>query len=311
MIRRRAILPAVSAAALLAAACATHIVPVPAGPGAPFPGFDSAYEQATGECRSVSTVTAALALSGRAGRTKLRGRIDAGFAAPASLRLEGVAPFGKPIFTLVSRDGDATLVLPRDGRVLGGAPPEAIVEALAGVPLTPAELRLVVAGCGLDASAPSNGRSYENGWAAADAGQATVFLRQIEGRWRVVASRRGTIAVDYADFESGRPTTVRIRTAPAGGGAAAADLKLRLSQVELNVPLDRAAFEVEIPRDAVPLTLEELRRAGPLGSSDRERNGAGVDAPAERSERGGVHPSASARGALSLAEGQGPPPFRR
>ncbi|OFW09843.1 MAG: hypothetical protein A3H96_22685 [Acidobacteria bacterium RIFCSPLOWO2_02_FULL_67_36] len=258
---------AVFAAALLGSACATHVVPVPSGPGAPFPGFDAAYEQATGDCRAVSTLTAALALSGRAGRTKLRGRIDAGFAAPASLRLEGVAPFGKPVFTLVSKGGDATLVLPRDNRVLRGAAPEAIVEALAGVPLTPARLRLVIAGCGLDLSAPSNPRAYQNGWAAAETGDATVFLRQLEGRWRVAASRRGSVAIDYADFESGRASTVRIRTAPPGG-AAAADLKLRVSQLELNVPLDKAAFDVEVPRDAVPLTLDELRRAGPLGGGE-------------------------------------------
>ena len=52
-------------------------------------------------------------------------RIVAGFAAPAQLRLEAPAPFGRPVFVLVARGQDATLVLYRDGRVLRGAPPDA------------------------------------------------------------------------------------------------------------------------------------------------------------------------------------------
>jgi len=42
-------------------------------------------------------------MSGRAGRQKVRGRVVAGFARPASMRLEGVAPFGPPAFILVAR----------------------------------------------------------------------------------------------------------------------------------------------------------------------------------------------------------------
>ena len=82
---------------------------------------------------------------------ELRGRIDAGLAAPAQVRLEGFPPlsFGaKPFFVMVARGDEATLLLPRDGRVLRGSPPPAIIEALAGVSLAAAELRSVLAGCG-------------------------------------------------------------------------------------------------------------------------------------------------------------------
>ena len=48
----------------------------------------------------------------------------------------------------------------------------------------------------------------------------------------------------------------------------AADLELRMSQVEQDPALDERVFEVEVPREARPLTLEELRRAGPLGEPD-------------------------------------------
>ena len=231
---------------------------LPTGAGVPFPGFSSAYEQATADCKSVSTITAEIGLSGRAGGTKLRGRINAGLAAPDDIVLEGLAPFGKPAFVLSGRAGEATLWLPRDERVLRGSPPAAIVEALAGVALTPAELRAVVAGCGLGVTVPVSGRTFNEDSAAVEAPTGPVYLRRVEGRWRVVAGVRDTLTIQYADFVAGRATTVYVRTAVA-------DLTMRLSQVDINTPIDPRAFDVEIPASAQPLSLEELRRAGPLG----------------------------------------------
>jgi outer membrane lipoprotein-sorting protein len=253
-------------ACCLAAACARKRPALPSGPGTPFPEFASAYAEATDQCRGVNTLSAAIGLTGRAGKTKLRGRIDAGFAAPADMRLEGVHPFGKPVFILVARGDDATLLLPRDGRVLRGARPGAIVEALTGVALGPAELRAVIAGCGFGPDVPTGGRAYEKKWAALDAGDTTVYLRQLAGRWRVAAAARGTLSVAYENYISGRPETVRMRMMPERANVAA-DLTLRLSQVDTNVPMDRKVFEVDIPDNAVPLTIEELRRAGPLGAA--------------------------------------------
>jgi hypothetical protein len=99
---------------LISAACGGRPVALPTGPGTPFPGFAAALGEATAQCRGVRTLTAAMALSGRAGRMKLRGRIDAGFERPASMRLEAPAPFGKPVFVLVSHGERTTLVLPPD-----------------------------------------------------------------------------------------------------------------------------------------------------------------------------------------------------
>lgn len=249
--------------ALWLSSCAPKPPTLPTGAGLPFPDFASAYAQATDECSGVKTMTAAIGLSGRAGRTKLRGRIDAGFAAPAELRLEGVHPFGKPVFILVARGEQATLVLPRDARVLRNTRPAAIVEALAGVTLEPMELRWAVAGCGVGPVKPDDGKAYPKGWAAIGAGETTTYVRQIEGRWRIAAVSRGPLTVSYDDYAAGRPGTVRIRTTSERG--AAADLTLRLSQVEINVALGGEVFDVEVPADATPLTLDELRRAGPLG----------------------------------------------
>ena len=187
---RLRLLAAAGVVAVLVSACGPPPRPaLPTGSGTPFPGFAAAYDQATEDCRAVTTITAELALSGRAAGTKLRGRINAGFAAPDDIVLEGLAPFGKPVFVLVGRGGQATLWLPRDERVLRGAPPAAIVEALAGVALTPSELRAAVAGCGLGVAAPTNGRMLEGDWAAVDSSAGTVYLRRVDGRWRVGCRR--------------------------------------------------------------------------------------------------------------------------
>lgn len=234
---------------------------LPSGASVPFPAFDSAWQQATRECAGVRTLTAELALSGRAGSTRIRGRINAGFAESGDrldMILEGLAPFGKPAFVLAARGKAATLVLPRDARVLRGAAPAAIVEALAGVALTPADLRTAVAGCGLDGATPGAGRSYGKEWAAADTPSGSVYLRRIESRWRVAGAARDGLTVQYTDFAAGRASTIFVQTAVA-------DLTLRLSQVEINAPLDPRIFDIDIPKNAEPLTIEELRRAGPLG----------------------------------------------
>jgi len=255
-------------ALLIAASCGrAPRVTLPSGVGSPFPDFAAAYAESVAECRSVKTMTASLSLSGRAGSTKLSARIDTGFADSGRLRLEGypkVSFGGKPFFVLVSRGDDATLVLNRDARVLRGAKSPAIIEALTGIALDPDQLRAVVSGCGLGVADPTQGRMYENGWASVDTGGATVFLRQLEGRWRVAAVRNGPLTIEYSDFVSGRPSTVHLQTA-AAPGTVAADLTLRLSQVETNASLDDAVFAADIPRDAAPITIEELRRSGPLG----------------------------------------------
>jgi hypothetical protein len=207
-----------------------------------------------------------MSLSGRAGTTKLRGRVDAGFQAPGRARLEGIAPFGKPVFILVSDGARGTLVLPREDRVLADAPPGLIIEALAGVPVGGDELRTIVSGCGFSSGTfPAEGRRFANGWVAGAAGDQTVYLRSAASAWQIAAATRGPLTVTYADYVSGRPTTVHLRA--ESNGQTTADVALRLSEIETNTTLDPRTFDIQpdLPARPVPLTLEELRRAGPLG----------------------------------------------
>jgi outer membrane lipoprotein-sorting protein len=247
------------------AACAAKAPVLPSGTGTPFADYQAAYQQATAACRSIKTITASLQMSGKAGKTRLRGGIDAGFEAPAKARLEGRAPFGKPVFILVADSGQGTLVLPREDRVLTGAAPDQIVEALAGVRIGPDVLRMAISGCGLVSGEPSSGRSFPNGWSAIALPEGTTYVRQAAGAWQVAGSSSGPVTVTYAEYDAGRPATIRLRAGSAGG--ASADLTLRLSDVSINTTLNPRTFDVELPEHPVPLTLEELRRAGPLGGS--------------------------------------------
>jgi hypothetical protein len=209
-----------------------------------------------------------MALSGKAGSTKLRGRIDAGFAAPAQARLEGIAPWGKPVFVLVADGGRGTLVLTREDRVLRDAPPEAIVEALAGVALGPDALRTIVSGCGFPGGAPADGRSlHGNGgeWLVVTLDGGRAYLQRAATGWQLAAAARGPLTVRYADFANGRPATIGIRSETEG--RVSADIHLRLSEVDVNTTLDPRTFQAELPDNPVPLTLDELRRAGPMGGS--------------------------------------------
>lgn len=258
MNRRMALLLAV--AGLASASCAPRLVTLPSGPGRPFPGYAAAYEEATDACRNTRTIAAVLAISGRAAGQRFRAKLDGGFAAPARVRLELPAP-GRPIFVYVATGERATLVLPRDGRVLRDAPPAETFEALAGVSLGPDDLRAIVAGCGLASGPPTAGRSFDAGWAAVDAGSATSWLEQVAGVWRLVAGASRGVDVRYSDFGGGRPATIRLRTTQG----APTDLTIRLSQVDVNQPLEAAVFEADVPAGATPMTLQELREAGPLG----------------------------------------------
>jgi outer membrane lipoprotein-sorting protein len=259
----------VVALGIVTAACTPKAPALPSpGTGAPFAGYAAAYDEATAGCRDVKTITLSMGLSGKAGSTKLRGTIQAGFEAPDRARLEGIAPFGKPVFVLVADGARGTLVLTREDRVLADAPPDRIVEALAGVALGADALRTIVSGCGFPDGAPSGGsRLQTNGgdWVILSFGGSTGYLRRDREVWRLAAAARGALTVRYGEYTNGRPATIGIRS--SRDGRVTADIRLRLSDVDTNVTLDPRTFVADRPDHPVPLTLDELRRAGPMGGS--------------------------------------------
>jgi hypothetical protein len=187
--------------ALAVAACGrtpSHIV-LPTGTGEPAGDPQSVAGAAFRRCGDLHTLTAAVAVSGWAGRQRIRARLLAGFASPGAIRLEAVAPFGRPGFILAADARAATLLLPRDGRVLTGAAPADILSALSGIPLSPDDLRQTLAGCPPGVAALGATR-YGTDWLVIDYGAAgRGYLRSRGSGWVLTAFARPGLVAEYPE----------------------------------------------------------------------------------------------------------------
>ena len=256
-------LGAAIACAIVLSACAARVPPRPSGPETPDPAAVDAFNQATKLCAGLKTLTAELRLSGRAGGERLRGTLHIGLAAPGDVRVEALAPFGQPFFILAGRDNRATLLLPRDERVLRDAPVSDVLERLTGLALTATDLRLLLTGCLSVPANPSNGRAFGSGWRAVTLASGTVaYLRTVNGAPAVVAADQGQWRVDYSMPQNGWPRRVRIRSTSGD-----VDMTADIGEFEMNTAIESRAFEVAIPPNAAPMTLDHLRSVVPLRAS--------------------------------------------
>jgi hypothetical protein len=256
-------------AALLSTACGAPLMKLPSGPGTPAPDAADALTQATLACRAVSSITAEVGVTGSIKGQRLRARLIAGLSAPASARLEAFA-FSQQVFIFVSRGSDATLLLPRDGRALEHGQPAEVLEAVTGLPLDASGLRQTLIGCAASGTGAVSGRQIGTDWRVVNGQSGDLYLRRDSpaAPWRLVAAvhrdaGRPEWRAEYRDFENGLPHTLRL----AGTDTRRFDLRLALSQVEINVPLEPAAFEVKIPAGTRPMTIAELRDSGPLADA--------------------------------------------
>jgi hypothetical protein len=248
-------------ALLAATACAARTPPRPAGTPTPDPTAAEAFAAATASCKGFRSIEGELSLSGRAGGERVRGRILTGLEAGGSVRLEAVAPFGAPFFILAGRNERATLVLPREHRVLKDTGVSDVLERITGLGFGADDLRLILSGCLIDKAAPSDGRQWGGGWQAVTIGPERVaYLKIQNGRPVVIAADYGPWHVDYSAHAAGFPRTVRVRRA----GDTGIDITARIEQLEVNTQINPRAWVVEIPSDADPMTLDELRSMAPL-----------------------------------------------
>lgn len=254
---------------LFAVGCGVPLMKLPAVTTGPTVDASAALTEALAACRPVTSVTAELGVSGRVGGRRLRGRLLAGLSAPASAYLDAPAPFGSSLFLLAAQDGEATLLLPRDRRVLERGRPDAVLEAITGVPLAPDDLRLTLTGCAPATDATGAQRPAE-AWRVIP-GEQELYLHKARDAepWHVVAvvhreTGRQVWRAEYRDFVDGLPRTIRLTSVDPQRF----DLRLSLSQVEINVPLEAGTFHLDIPPGFTPITLQELRDGGPL--ADRE-----------------------------------------
>ena len=261
--RRRWVLVALLLAGVTA--CAGRTVTLPTGEGAPFPDYATAWQDATRTCRQVQSLSAELAISGRAGRQRLRGRVLAGLAAPDRIRLEAAAPFGPPLFILAADGTKTTLLLPRENRVLRGESPADVLDALVGLDLGPADLLAILTGCVTPDARAEGGRLFPSDWARIDlAGGAAAYLRRDKQTgWFVRAGVRQALSLSYDPDGQGSRPSVHLLTDDSRGPVS--DIRIDLSQVAIDQRLGPEVFSVRVPADATPISLKELREAGPLG----------------------------------------------
>jgi hypothetical protein len=174
------------------------------------------------------------------------------------------------VFIFASRGDDATLLLPRDGRALEHGQPGEVLEAVTGLPLDASGLRVTLTGCAASGARAVSGRQIGDDWRVVSDQFGDLYLRRDSraSPWRLVAAvhreaGRPEWRAEYRDFRNGLPHTIRL----ASADTRRFDLRLALSQVEIDVPLEAAAFEVKIPPATVPMTIAELRDNGPLSDA--------------------------------------------
>ena len=216
---RRAIVASSAAVLLATAACAPKVnLALPAGAGTPLADLAVAEQAARASCRMHPAITAELRLSGRIDGERVRGTLQVGVTRDA-MRLEGLAPFGAPVFVLAAQPGGAVLLLPRETAVARGDSALELLDAAVGVALTPQDLLAIVSGCGVADWNVSGGATFSGGWTRLDLDQArALWLRG--GRGRDAAARCGA-GQSLADRVHADERGMADRDPPAAAGPTA------------------------------------------------------------------------------------------
>jgi hypothetical protein len=255
----------VLSAALLVSGCAARGFAPPTSPGTVDAALGDAYSASMARCADLRSITAEVALSGRVDGRRVRGRLQIGLTRDGGVRVEAVAPFGAPMFTIAGKPDAGVLWLPRSSETVRATPAE-ILDALTGLSLSPAGLFEILTACPAEDDAVVKTERF----ASPDLARATYRLGTTVW-WhpgttpvRPIAAQREGATVEYGAFAGDRPQSLKLRAAPGTGGKPRADLTLALSQVETNVALGPEAFTLDVPAGARVLTLAELRQAGVL-----------------------------------------------
>jgi hypothetical protein len=228
----------------------------PAGAAVPFPEASNIWNDLSRPCRSVTSARAELRVSGRIAGQRVPG-LTTGLAVDTGRLAIDARLSGRRVFSLAGDLPHVVLLRHLDGRVARG-PAVDLVDALVGVPLTPARLLALLSGCvAVDAAVAAADRV--GALARLRTRDSTIYLAERDGRWRLVAAEFEDVVADYRRIEDGWPREVELRRNPD------VTLMLRVIEFERNPQLPSAVFQLQVPTSFVEMPLDDLRRDGPLG----------------------------------------------
>jgi hypothetical protein len=228
----------------------------PAGPGRPAPDAPAAWAEVTRHCAPLQSYSAALRVSGRVGDARVWPiGLETAILGDQSIYL-GATAAGQSVFVLAGTGDQATLWLRREQRTVTAAP-AAIMEALLGMAVTPADLLGVLTACVARTSSPTSAE-HHGGLLAIEAGGVRSYLEQRGGRWQVRAAQTRAFTVEYAPVLNPLPEELWLW--PAAGARAPAALHLTVTDAHLNESVPPAVFRVPAgAAAALPMTLEDLK----------------------------------------------------
>ncbi len=268
--------PRVAAAALvgLAVACAPAVRVALPDPGQAVvdPAAHAVIARLASACTAIRTVTTNIGVSGRVGRQRVRGTLQVGIARPGQLRIDAVAPFGAPVFTLAADGRSTTLVMPREHAFITGVSVEQLLDALVQLPLSADDLAALTLACPSGALDDAQSRRHGDGTVSAADATGIVAFARTSPRERVTGllfppntARQRQVAAVYQEPAGSARRVIEVAVGPSS--APLAQLRLTLSDLDTGGTLAAAAFEVAIPAGARALTLDDLRRMSPFAAA--------------------------------------------
>jgi hypothetical protein len=241
-----------------AGACAARLYSPPTGPGTPFAEASAVWSSLSARCRDARVFVGAVRVNGWVGASKER------FAATlfTALTRENNLFFEYPGWIqMAGRDQQAVLILPRDKRVLR-EPTRAIVEALTGLNWDAVDLLNALTGCVTNAASEVDGQTYGDR-ASVDLGPgARAWVHRSAGTWQLKAAERDALLIEYREWNGAFPSDVRVSS--TSRSVTPLQLTFRISEHQVNIPLDASVFSLPVPPGYIPMTLDELRTDRPL-----------------------------------------------
>jgi hypothetical protein len=243
-------------AAIGAASCAARMFVPPTGPGAPAPEAAAAWDEATKECRTVTSFAPTLRLGGKVSGASVPGLTVLGaVTADGGIRLQATGG-GRTIFELAGTNDRATFYWREDNKV-AIARAEELVEALVGLKLGADALLPILTGCVTRGESGSRGERYGDRLAVSTP-TSRVFLQRERSGWRARYADVQGLAVQYKWEQAAWPREITI--AAQRGTPSEVRLTLRIDEGPIvNPALGPETFALNVPSTATPMTLDELR----------------------------------------------------